>query len=79
VLGVILAVVLMLGRGSGWATKAQYWFAIVAVRAAGTTAGDFLAFKGGAALGLLLSTGGALAIFIATLVLWRPSPDRQTF
>jgi len=79
VLGAILAVVLMLGRGSGWATKAQYWFAIVAVRAAGTTAGDFLAFKGGAALGLLLSTGGALAIFIATLVLWRPSPDRQTF
>jgi uncharacterized membrane-anchored protein len=70
-LGAVLAVVLAMGRRSGWATKAQYWFAIIAVRAAGTTAGDFLAFPDGVGLGLLLSTGCTLAVFIATLVLWR--------
>lgn len=72
-LGGVLAAVLTLGRRSSWATKAQYWFAIVAVRAAGTTAGDFLAFQDGVGLGLPLSTGCTLAIFIATLVLWRPT------
>lgn len=79
VLGVILAVVLAMGRRSAWATKAQYWFAIIAIRAAGTTAGDFLAFKDGIGLGLLLSTSVTLATFVATLILWRTSPDRQTF
>ena len=78
VLGAILAAILAMGRRSGWATKAQYWFAIVAVRAAGTTAGDFLAFKDGVGLGLLLSTSVTLAIFVATLVLWRTSPDHRT-
>jgi len=78
VLGAILAVVLAMGRRSGWATKAQYWFGIIAVRAAGTTAGDFLAFKDGIGLGLLLSTACTLALFIAVLVLWRPGPGHQT-
>ncbi len=79
VLGVMLAVVLALGRRSDWVTKAQYGFAIIAVRAAGTTAGDLLAFQDGFGLGLPLSTGCTLAIFIATLILWRPSADRQIF
>jgi uncharacterized membrane-anchored protein len=79
VLGAILAVVLAWRRRSAWSTKTQYWFAIIAVRAAGTTAGDFLAFKDGVGLGLPLSSGVTMAIFVATLVLWRTRAPRQKF
>ena len=40
----LFAVIVILSYGSRWTRKASYWTAIVAVRAAGTTAGDWLAF-----------------------------------
>ena len=77
-LGAIFAVVLTLGRRSRWSTKVAYWSAIVAVRAAGTTAGDWLAFrddpgglKNGLKLGLALSTALTCAVFVGFL--WRKS------
>ena len=69
VLGTILAVILIIGSRTRWST-ASYWFAIVAVRAAGTTAGDFLAFRTG--LGLPVCTACTCAVFIAMLLIWRP-------
>lgn len=77
-LSAIFAVVLALGRRSRWNKKAAYWLAIVAVRAAGTTAGDWLAFRedpglsNGLNLGLALSTTVTCAVFITALTFWRP-------
>jgi uncharacterized membrane-anchored protein len=73
-LSAILAVVLVIGSRYRW-SKASYWFAIIAVRAAGTTAGDYLAFRDGLGLGLALSTACTTGVFVATLLLWRrPKP-----
>jgi uncharacterized membrane-anchored protein len=69
VLGTILALILVIGHRARW-SKASYWFAIVAVRAAGTTAGDFLAFRTG--LGLAICTCCTVAVFVAMLLIWRP-------
>ena len=77
VLGLVLAVVLAAGRPWRWSIAAGYWFAIVAVRAAGTTAGDFLAFRHGLALGLPSATVCSCAAFVATPLLWRATPDPQ--
>ena len=74
VLTAVLAAVLALGARGGWSTKAAYWFAIVAVRSAGTTAGDFLAFHDGGVglgLGLPLSTAVTTAAFVGVLAAWR--------
>lgn len=74
VLSAIAAIVLVIGSRLRW-SKASYWFAIIAVRAAGTTAGDYLAFHDGLGLGLALSTACTTAVFVATLLLWRrPTP-----
>jgi len=76
VLSAVFAVILALGRQSRWTTKASYWLAIVAVRSAGTTAGDWLAFRekpglsNGLHLGLPLSTAFTCALFAGTLFLW---------
>jgi len=77
-LGAVLAIVLAIGRASGWSTKATYWFAIIAVRSAGTTAGDFLAYGDGLDLGLPIGTAVSCAIFVATLVWWRPGATPPT-
>jgi uncharacterized membrane-anchored protein len=75
-LGAVFAVILAIGSGSRWTTKASYWLAIIAVRSAGTTAGDWLAFReepglsNGLHLGLPLSTAFTCALFVGTLVLW---------
>ena len=80
-LGAIFAVVLALGRQSRWSTKAAYWLAIIAVRAAGTTAGDWLAFRdnpglsNGLNLGLPLSTALTCALFVALIALRKNSPS----
>jgi uncharacterized membrane-anchored protein len=77
VLGAIFAVILAMGSRSRWSTKASYWLAIIAVRSAGTTAGDWLAFReepglsNGLHLGLPLSTAFTCALFVGTLLLWR--------
>ena len=83
VLGAIFAVVLALGRRSLWTTKVAFWSAIVTVRAAGTTAGDWLAFRddpglrNGLKLGLPLSTALTSVIFVGVLILWKPRPMRN--
>lgn len=76
-LGAIFAAILAMGRRSWWKTKASYWLAIIAVRSAGTTAGDWLAFReepglsNGLHLGLPLSTALTCALFVGTLVIGR--------
>lgn len=69
-LGVPLAALFVVGSATGliW-SLAFYWLTIVAVRAAGTTAGDFLA--GRHVLGLALSTVVTGLAFVVFLVLWR--------
>ncbi len=76
-LGTVFAVVLAVGSGSSWTTKAGYWLAILAARAAGTTAGDWLAFRddpglrNGLHLGLPISTALTCAVFLGTFFIWR--------
>jgi uncharacterized membrane-anchored protein len=70
-LAAILAVALAWGSRSNWATRLAYWGCIVAVRSAGTTAGDFCAFGQGLRLGLPLSTGLSGVALVAVLMLWR--------
>jgi uncharacterized membrane-anchored protein len=77
VLGAIFAVILASGSRWQWTPKLAYWSAIVAIRAAGTTAGDWLAFRedpglnNGLHLGLALSTALTGLVFVTTLLLWR--------
>jgi uncharacterized membrane-anchored protein len=77
ILGGIIAIVLTTGRQSGWTSKLAFWSAIVAIRAAGTTAGDWMAFreepglKNGLNLGLPLSTALSCAFFVTVLCLWK--------
>ncbi len=76
ILGAIGAVLLATGARSGWKTKSAYWSAIIAVRAAGTTAGDWLAFRddpglaNGLKLGLPLSTTLTCILFVSALLVW---------
>jgi uncharacterized membrane-anchored protein len=69
-LSTIFVIVLAMGSRSRWVTKSAYWLAIIAVRAAGTTAGDWLAFRdalgisNGLNLGLILSTSVSGALFL---------------
>ena len=82
-LSAIFAIILALGRRSRWSTKAAYWFAIIAVRGAGTTAGDWLAFRddpglnNGIHLGLPLSTALTCGLFIASIALCKQSRNRK--
>jgi uncharacterized membrane-anchored protein len=76
-LGAIFVVVLAAGSPTRWTTKAGYWLAIVAVRSAGTTAGDWMAFReepglaNGLNLGLAWSTALTCALFLSVLVFWQ--------
>jgi uncharacterized membrane-anchored protein len=80
ILGAVFAVILAMGSESRWTTKASYWLAIIAVRSAGTTAGDWLAFReepglsNGLHLGLPRSTAFTCSLFIGTLFLWSARP-----
>lgn len=51
--------------------KPTYWLAVVAVRTAGTTMGDFLAGKDGLGLGLKVSTPCMALILVLLLAVWR--------
>jgi uncharacterized membrane-anchored protein len=79
VLGAIFAVVLAMGSRSRWTPKAAYWLPIIAVLSAGTTAGDWLAFRddlglsNGLHLGLPLGTALTCALFVANLIVWKTS------
>ena len=84
-LGAIFAVVLAIGSRSRWTTKAAYWVPIIVVRAAGTCAGDWLAFRddpglnNGLHLGLPFSTALSCALFVATLFVWKASTTKKVF
>jgi uncharacterized membrane-anchored protein len=69
-LGAVLAAVFLLGAWGLFANMWFYWLAVVAVRAAGTSASDFLAHGIGLASSTLL-TG---VVFVATLLIWREAP-----
>jgi len=70
VLGAVLAAVLAWAGRSHWSTRLAYWGSIVAVRSAGTTAGDFCAFGHLLGLGLPLSTWVFAVVLVAVLMLW---------
>jgi uncharacterized membrane-anchored protein len=76
-LGVVYLLVLAMGRRVRWGTKATYWSAVVAVRAVGTTAGDWIAFRedpgvhNGLHLGLPLSTAVTGTLFVGLLLVWK--------
>jgi len=83
VLGGIFAVILAMGSRSRRTTKAGYWLAIIAILAAGTTAGDWLAFRddpglnNGLKLGLASSTSVTCILFVGILLVCRtPSTGR---
>jgi uncharacterized membrane-anchored protein len=69
VLGLILAVLFFVARGGLLRSLSYYWLTIVAVRAAGTVVGDFLAGRN--MLGLALSTLITGALFVALLTIWK--------
>lgn len=76
VLGIGAAILLAVWtRATAW-TVATYWTTVVAIRAAGTTASDFLAGRHGLSFGLPLSTACTGLLLLAVLVLWRPAPGR---
>ncbi len=84
ILSAIFAIVLALGKRSRWMTKLAFWAAIVAVRAAGTTAGDWLAFRedpgfsNGLKLGLPSSTSLTCLVFVGVLFVWKPQTSGRS-
>ncbi len=65
-----VAALLALRGLAGWAGVASYWAAVVAIRTAGTTLGDFCAFRHGLALGLPVSTAVSAAMMVIVLLAW---------
>ena len=65
----IVAALFLAGRGGRLVWLPLYWTTVVAIRAAGTSAGDYLA--GRHMLGLPLSTAVTGVAFVLLLVLWR--------
>ncbi|HXS40855.1 MAG TPA: hypothetical protein VN766_11770 [Stellaceae bacterium] len=75
VLGTILALVFYGGSRGLFAISAYYWLAVVAVRSAGTSAGDFLA--GRAMIGLPLSTLCTGLVFTVVVLAWKDETSRR--
>ena len=73
---VLAAVLAVRARWFAAATPA-YWCAVLAERAAGTPAGDALASRRGAGLGLLMATACTLSMFLLALA-WRERRRRAT-
>jgi uncharacterized membrane-anchored protein len=64
----VLALLFAIARNGLLRSLPYYWVTIVAVRAAGTTVGDFVAGRN--MLGLPLSTLVTGALFVALLAMW---------
>ena len=73
-LSVAVGIILALRSLAGLTTAPFYWLAVAAIRAAGTSGGDFIAGRHGLALGLELSTAVTGAVLVAVLLLWRRQP-----
>jgi uncharacterized membrane-anchored protein len=67
----IVAVLFLIGQRGALLVLPFYWLTVVAIRAAGTSVGDFT--SGRHMLGLPLSTAVTGALFIALLILWTES------
>jgi uncharacterized membrane-anchored protein len=71
----ILALLFVVARNGWLQSLPYYWVTIVAVRAAGTAVGDFVASRN--MLGLPLSTLVTGVLFIALLAIWNePAPSK---
>ena len=71
----ILALLFGIARNGWLRSLPYYWITIVAVRAAGTTVGDYLASRN--MLGLPLSTLVTGVLFVALLAIWNePAPSK---
>ncbi len=71
VLIAILAAMLAWRAAPGGAGLVTYWLTVTAVRTAGTTVGDFTAFRHGLDLGLPLSTAVTGVLLAGVLLAWR--------
>ena len=71
VLSAIAAITFYLRSRSTLAPRPSYWFTVVAVRAVGTTVGDYLARRGG----LPVSTTCTGLLLVLALLLWRDDRD----
>jgi uncharacterized membrane-anchored protein len=74
----VLAVTLALRKLPGFATAATYWLCVVAIRTAGTTVGDYTAFRHGLGLGLPASTAASGLIMVAVLVFWPRKENEES-
>ena len=70
VLIAVLAAMLGWRALPGAAGIATYWLTVAAVRTAGTTVGDYTAFRHGLNLGLPLSTGVTGVLLVVILAVW---------
>ncbi|MBV8535886.1 MAG: hypothetical protein JO128_09860 [Alphaproteobacteria bacterium] len=70
--GGILLALLLIGRTGPLASLWFYWLTVVAVRAAGTSFGDFLAHD---VFGLAVSTLATGLVFVVALVAWKERPS----
>ena len=66
--GAILLALLLFGRSGPLGNVWYYWLAVVAVRTAGTSFGDYLAHD---VFGLAMSTLVTGTVFVGTLLAWR--------
>jgi len=76
VLGTILALVFYGGSRGLFAISAYYWLTVVAVRSAGTSAGDFFAGRA-VGIGLPLSTLCTGLIFAVVVLVWKDETSRR--
>lgn len=74
--GAILAVIFYGGSRGFFAIPAYYWLTVVAVRSAGTSAGDFFAGKS-VGIGLPLSTLCTGLVFAVTVLVWKDLTSRR--
>jgi uncharacterized membrane-anchored protein len=72
----LVAVLFLLGRNGPLRLLPFYWLTVVAIRAAGTSVGDFVSGRG--MLGLPLSTFVTGLLLAVLLVAWQPAKPHQT-
>jgi uncharacterized membrane-anchored protein len=74
--GAILAVIFYGGSRGLFAISAYYWLTVVAVRSAGTSAGDFLAGRT-VGIGLPLSTLCTGLVFAVAVLVWKDQTSQR--
>jgi uncharacterized membrane-anchored protein len=74
--GAILGVIFYGGSRGMFAMAGYYWLTVVAVRSAGTSAGDFFAGKA-VGIGLPLSTLCTGLVFTVVVLVWKDQTSRQ--